>query len=58
MTTPGLEIRRLDKNLQHPLASFFLDLKESGVGAHFHPHPLSEEEARRLASYCGKDLYY
>ena len=57
-TTPGLEIRRLDEDLEHPLANFFLDLKESGDEAHFHPHPLNEEEARRLAGYCGKDLYY
>lgn len=53
-----LEIRRVSVALEKPLADFFTALQRSGAEAHFHPHPLDGEAARRIASYNGRDLYY
>lgn len=33
-------------------------LRAAGDEKHFHPHPLTDGEARRRARYVGKDLYY
>ena len=58
MNPSVLEIRIVDETLEQPLAEFFRALKRSGDDEHFHPHPLTKEEARRRAHYSGKDLYY
>lgn len=54
----AFEIRIVDETLEQPLAEFFRDLKKGGDDKHFHPHPLTDEEAKRRCQYSGKDLYY
>jgi ribosomal protein S18 acetylase RimI-like enzyme len=54
----SLEFRRLEPSLAGAFGRFLLALGESGAGEHFHPHPLTAEEAQRLAAYDGQDLYY
>jgi len=54
----ALEIRRIEPSFEKPLAQFFHALTARGDDAYFHPHPLTEAEARKLAWYSGKDLYY
>jgi len=54
----ALEFRIVDKTLEQPLAEFFRALKDAGDDKHFHPHPFTDEEAKRCAQYLGKDLYY
>lgn len=39
--------------MAHPLAKLFTRLDAT----YFHPHPLTEEEAARIASYDGPDVY-
>lgn len=58
--SPGsaLEIRSLGPEHEQALSDFFDALKEEGVDAFFHPHALTDEEARRRCLYAGKDLYY
>lgn len=58
MNSSALEFRIVDKILEQPLAEFFRALKRAGDDKHFHPHPLTKEEARSRARYSGKDLYY
>jgi ribosomal protein S18 acetylase RimI-like enzyme len=53
----GIEWRRVSPELEAPLAEFFKGLSAEGQH-HFHPHPFDEVQARRIASYGGKDLYY
>ena len=40
------------------LSELFAELNRSGDQAFFHPHPLTEGEANRLAQLVGRDLYY
>lgn len=54
----GLEFRELCPELEKPLSRFFADLDASGTGHHFHPHPFTPAEAKRLCGYDGDDLYY
>jgi GNAT superfamily N-acetyltransferase len=58
MNSLALEFRLVDNTLEQPLARFFHALKKSGDDRHFHPHPLTDEEAKRRAEYSGTDLYY
>jgi len=58
MTGNGLEIRIPCPELEPALAEFFSALQASGDEAHFHPHPLTADEARRRCTYTGSDLYY
>ncbi|HEX3800378.1 MAG TPA: GNAT family N-acetyltransferase [Verrucomicrobiae bacterium] len=39
------------------LGTFFERLKASGAEEHFHPHPLTGEEAKKKSAYSGKDFY-
>jgi len=54
----ALEFRIVDETLEQPLADFFGALRDAGDDKHFHPHPFTDEEAKRRAQYSGKDLYY
>lgn len=54
----ALEIRIPCPELEQALAEFFSTLRREGDETHFHPHPLTLEEARQRCSYAGKDLYY
>ena len=58
MNSSALEFRIVDKTWEEPLAEFFRILTEAGDDQYFHPHPFTDEEAKRLAQYSGKDLYY
>ncbi|HYQ73351.1 MAG TPA: GNAT family N-acetyltransferase [Gammaproteobacteria bacterium] len=58
MTGHGIEIRIVCPDLEEALAGFFSILRTEGAEAHFHPHPLTAEEARRLCHSNGRDLYY
>lgn len=54
----ALEFRRVTPDLAPSLAAFFEALAQQGAHRFFHPHPLVESEARRIATYEGLDLYY
>lgn len=54
----ALEVHRLGQRWERALAVFFEDLANAGATSFFHPHALSEEEAKKLAQYDGADLYY
>jgi ribosomal protein S18 acetylase RimI-like enzyme len=54
----ALEIRALCPELEQALGDFFSVLRQEGADEQFHPHPLTNEEARRLCAYTGDDLYY
>jgi len=58
MNSSALEIQIVDKTLEKPLAEFFRALKKAGDDQYFHPHRFTDEEAKRIAHYSGKDLYY
>lgn len=47
----------LSPGLAEPLATFFDALSAAGDERWFHPHPLTREEATRLCSYDGQDVY-
>jgi len=53
-----LEILRLRPLHTAAIAKFFTIICENGLAENFHPHPFSDAEAKRLAAYEGKDLYY
>ncbi len=53
----GLEIRIVSREWQQPLADFFTAIRLSGE-RYFCPHPFTDDAAKTLAHYCGKDLYY
>jgi ribosomal protein S18 acetylase RimI-like enzyme len=52
------EIRALSPALADALGAFFEDCVNSGADRHFHPHPLTREQATKLCNHTGKDLYY
>jgi len=54
----ALECVRLDPRWQAALAEFFRALLDAGDEREFHPHPLTPDEAARLCSHEGDDLYY
>ena len=58
MNSAAIEIRVLDESLEKPLIEFFRDIRESGDEKYFHPHPFTDDEARKRAHYSGKDIYY
>jgi len=53
-----LEFRKLQPSMVPPLTEFFHSLAHGPDHAFFHPHPLTGEEAQRLCSYAGRDLYF
>lgn len=53
-----LDFRIVDITLERGLLDFFEILKANGDERFFHPHPLNAEEAYRLATYSGNDLYF
>lgn len=54
----SLEVRRLARGDGPALADLFAAIVAAGADRHFHPHPLSAEQARRLADeYAGQDIY-
>lgn len=54
----ALEIRQLSPEWAVSLAAFFSSLEQNGDAHFFHPHPFTEEQAKRLCEYTGQDLYY
>lgn len=52
-----LEYRRASPDTEAALAVFFDSLRTYGDDTWFHPHPLTNEEARRICSSKGRDLY-
>jgi [ribosomal protein S18]-alanine N-acetyltransferase len=54
----ALEFCRVGPGVETRLASFFTALANRGEDRWFHPHPLTAQEADRLCSYPGRDLYY
>jgi ribosomal-protein-alanine N-acetyltransferase len=58
MSSSDLQIIKLDSSWEEHLARFFADLMAAGDEKFFHPHPLDRDEAHRLVSYAGRDLYY
>lgn len=58
MNSSALEFRLVNEKLEEQLATFFRTLKRAGDNKYFHPHPFTQEEAKRRARYSGKDLYY
>ncbi|MFQ3592772.1 MAG: GNAT family N-acetyltransferase [Gemmataceae bacterium] len=50
-----LEFRRASD--PHALAEFFSQLTQAGDNRFFHPHPFTSQEAQRIVSYTGRDLY-
>ncbi len=54
----ALEFRRLGPALAPGLSELFRALSQGADHAFFHPHPMTDEEARRLCTYAGRDLYY
>jgi ribosomal-protein-alanine N-acetyltransferase len=55
---PALECVRPTPTLAGALGDFFEALERAGDEGRFHPHPLTREEAGRVAAYAGRDLYY
>jgi ribosomal protein S18 acetylase RimI-like enzyme len=55
---PGLEFRIARPEDEAGLAALFDQLDRVGDFANFHPHPLDAANAKRVAGYAGKDLYY
>ena len=58
MDLSRLEFRIVDKTIEQSLIMFFRDIKTAGDEKYFHPHPLSDVEAKKRTQYSGKDLYY
>jgi ribosomal protein S18 acetylase RimI-like enzyme len=44
--------------MENELADFLISFMNSSESKYFHPHPMDEQEARKIASYSGSDLYY
>ena len=57
MENSALEFRRLGPNLLPGLQIFFRALAADAASALFHPHPFTDDEAAKLCSYAGIDLY-
>lgn len=53
-----MEIRKMGADLIEPLTEFFECLNDHKDNLFFHPHPLTHEEAVKIANYEGDDLYY
>ena len=50
------EVVPIGPELETALTIFFQHIDED-VSKHFHPHPLTADEARRIARYQGRDVY-
>jgi ribosomal-protein-alanine N-acetyltransferase len=53
----ALEIRVVSPEWEKPLADFFAAIRVSGE-QYFQPHPFTDQYAKLLVHYTGKDLYY
>jgi ribosomal protein S18 acetylase RimI-like enzyme len=53
-----LEFRVLSPELAPALSELFAAFAQGPDAAFFHPHPMTEEEARRICTRRGRDLYY
>lgn len=53
-----VEYYRVDENWFPQLAVFFEKIVENGDHVFFHPHPFDRNEAKWIAGYKGKDLYF
>lgn len=63
MAPPNAEsvrIRPLGSDDAEPLGELFAELREDPDSVHFHPHPFTMDEARRIAERGGihEDLYF
>ena len=54
----ALEFRLLGPDLETGLSELFRAFAQGQDHAFFHPHPMTDEEAKRLCGYRGRDLYY
>lgn len=52
-----MHYRRLDSKDFQLVAKLFNTIKEDPSAKKFHPHPFTEEHAKYLAEYQGRDLY-
>jgi len=57
-TDAVLEFRVLSPELAGPLGEFFAAFAQGPDAAFFHPHPMTAEEAHRICTHQGRDLYY
>ncbi|WP_169054769.1 GNAT family N-acetyltransferase [Azospirillum sp. TSA2s] len=55
---PVLETLRLGIGHERALGRFFADILETGDDRLFHPHPFTDDEARKICGEPGRDLYY
>lgn len=53
-----LEIVKAKDSHSRILADFFEIISSSGEALFFHPHDFSEQTAREICNYAGRDLYY
>jgi ribosomal-protein-alanine N-acetyltransferase len=53
-----LEFRVLRREFVSGLTEFFQAIASGPDHGSFHPHPMTREEAERICSYAGRDLYY
>src|SRR4030065_2661961 len=54
----ALECRKLCPEIEFLLVEFFEILERKETSQHFHPHPFTPEEAKKICRYGGKDLYF
>ncbi len=52
-----LTIRRLVPNDEKALAVFFTKIASDPASSGFHPHPLDDAQARKIARWAGRDIY-
>jgi len=55
---PSIILRPIQAGDQTALSAFFFRVATSGDEQLFHPHPMTDAEAQRRASYTGADGYY
>lgn len=58
MTSERLEFVRLTPSHFSKLAALFEVIRTDTAGEFFHPHPFSDEEAKKICTHTGKDKYY
>lgn len=52
------DVHPVDASWEPALRAFFEVVRRSGDEQFFHPHPLTDQMAARLAQHRGRDLYY